>query len=541
MFEENVINRTNKSFINEKVSRRAFLSGTVGLLSYNILPSSLRKPTPHFASEDEVHAPDLEFVSAFEAARAIKKGQISSVELTQHILDRIHRYNPSINAIVTLTKDKALAQARTADEALAKGQVLGQLHGVPITIKDAFKTAGVRTTVGAPSLSKYVPKTDAVAVSRLRKAGAVLLGHTNVSFMLWDWQSYNDLFGTTNNPWDIKRTPGGSTGGGAAALAAGLSYLSLGSDQGGSIRIPAHFCGVYGHKPTLNLIPLEGHVPPLPDIQHIPPYDLNVAGPMARDASDLKLAIEVLGGPEPQKEIAYSWKLPPARKTRLADYRLGYVIDDPLCPPSSEVADVISNAVEALGRAGVRLKEGWPSQINPSVQYDTYRYLLASTFASDLKPDQFERLRERAKKQDGTHEAIRALALTSLHGSFMEASRGRIAARAAWQEYFREYDAFLMPTAFIPAFPHDHSPSFWGRRLSTPEGERRYEDMLFWICFATLSGLPATTAPAGLTRSGLPVGIQILGPYLEDATPIDVAKKIADVIGGFRPPKGFNQ
>lgn len=541
MFEENIKKRTKKGFINEKVSRRAFLSGTMGFMSYTILPSSSKKPTSRFSSEDEAYASGLEFASALDAAQAIKKGRISSLELTQHILDRIDRYNPSINAIVILTKDEALAQARAADEAMAKGQELGPLHGVPITIKDAFEMAGVRTTVGAPSLSEYVPKTDAVAVSRLRKAGAVFLGHTNVSFMLWDWQSYNDLFGTTNNPWDVERTPGGSTGGGAAALAAGLSYLSLGSDQGGSIRVPAHFCGVYGHKPTLNLIPLAGHIPPLPDIRHIPPYDLNVAGPLARDASDLKLAIEILGGPGPQRAIAYSWKLPPARKTRLADYRLGYVINDPLCPPSSEVAEIIISAVEALGKAGIHLKEGWPSQIKPPVHYDTYRYLLASTFASDLKPDQFERLQERAKKQDGMHEAIRALALTSLHGRFTEASRKRMAARAAWQDYFQDWDAFLMPTAFVPAFPHDHNPSFWGRRLTTPEGERRYEDMLFWICFATLSGLPATTAPVGLTRSGLPVGIQILGPYLEDATPIDIAKKMANVVGGFRPPKGLIQ
>jgi len=259
-----------------------------------------------------INPSELCFDSATEAARAIRKRQVSSVELTKHILKRIDQYNPSLNAIVTLIRDEALSKAHTADEALAKGQYLGPLHGVPITIKDAFEMASVRTTAGALRLADYIPKTDAVVVSRLRTAGAVILGHTNVPFMLGDWQSYNKIFGTTNNPWDLKRTPGGSTGGGAAALAAGLSYLSVGSDIGGSIRIPAHFCGLYGHKPTLGLIPEQGHIPPSPEFHPWPPHDLAVSGKICGISERLptfrsieKKSYSTLGSPRTQTIALY--------------------------------------------------------------------------------------------------------------------------------------------------------------------------------------------------------------------------------------------
>jgi len=289
--------------LQQKYSRRSFLSSSAMLLSCTVLPSSLRNAAIANVKGKIIKASDLNFASALEAARAIRKRQVSSVELTQHILKRIDQHNPSLNAIITLVRDKALARARAADKAMAGGQCWGPLHGVPITIKDSFEIAGVRTAAGAPSLADYVPKEDAVAVSRLRAAGAVILGHTNVPTMLSDWQSYNKIFGTTNNPWDLKRTPGGSTGGGAAALAAGLSYLSVGSDIGGSIRVPAHFCGVYGHKPTLNVIPLRGHIPPPPGMRPFPLGDLPVAGPLARSAADLQLALQVLGGPDTEEAV----------------------------------------------------------------------------------------------------------------------------------------------------------------------------------------------------------------------------------------------
>jgi amidase len=491
----------------------------------------------------------LVFVSAFEAARAIRRGEVSSLELTTQILERIEKYNPKLNAVVTILKDEALNRARAADEALAKGELWGPLHGVPCTIKDSFEVANVLTTSGVPALANYIPKKDAIVVKRLKEAGIVIIkrlkeagiviiGHTNVPILASDWQSYNEIFGTSNNPWDHKRTPGGSTGGGAAALAAGLSYLSLGSDIGGSIRIPSHFCGVFGHKPSLNVVPSQGHIPPAPGYQ-VPPADLNVMGPLARSAVDLKLALKIIGGPESDEAIAYSWALPPARGTRLSDYRIGYILDDPLCPVTSDMKDVLLQAIKSLRKTGVDLEEGWPPGVNVSDQFKTYYFLLSSTYAYQLQDDMLEDLRERATDQDENYQTIGARAWTAPHKHFQAASHQRMAARAIWQKFFNTHDVFLLPTTFIPAFPHDHTELFENRILITPEGPRTYQDLAFWISFATLTGLPATTAPIGLTKDGLPVGIQIIGPYLEDATPIDFAGKLTEIIGDFKPPERY--
>jgi amidase len=245
-------------------TRRSFLTGGSVLLASTLLPSSWGQDVTPATTTSKPSQSDFNFVSAVEAARAIRRGEVSSVELTTRVLERIKQCNPQINAIVTLTENEALARARAADEALKRGEWWGSFHGVPCTIKDTFETAGVRTTAGAPFLANHIPTRDAIVVARLCGAGAVILGKTNMPLMAGDWQSYNDIFGTTNNPWDVARTPGGSSGGCAAALAAGLTYLSVGSDLGGSIRVPAHFCGVYGHKPTLNVVPLRGHIPPPP-------------------------------------------------------------------------------------------------------------------------------------------------------------------------------------------------------------------------------------------------------------------------------------
>jgi amidase len=517
-------------------SRREFLSKTAALAAaFPFMEYGKQSDT---ALKRGAPVEDFVFSSAVDVAKAIRRGEISSLELTELMFKRIDSINPHINAVVTLMREEALARAKEADAARAKGTFFGPLHGVPVTIKDAFDVKGVRTTFGNPAFKDHIPTRDSAAVERLRGAGAILLGMTNVPFMLGDWQSYNDIFGQTNNPWDLARTPGGSTGGGAAALAAGIGYIASGSDIGGSIRVPAHFCGVCGHKPTLNLVPSRGHVQLSPGDVAVPDY-LAVCGSLARWAKDLKLALEILGGPDADDTVAYSWRLPPPRRQRLKDYRIGFVLDDKLCPVSSDVRTVLTDAVAALRKARANLTEGWPPGVDPEGEYRNYVFLLDSFFADDMPDEKLAEVRARADKQDGSWEALTALAKAGPHKNFIAARSKQMAARATWQEYFHTHDAFLLPTAFVPAFKHDHRPSWNDRVLETPEGPRPYGDLLFWISFATHTGLPATVVPVGLTKVGLPVGMQIIGPYLEDATPIDLAAKCEEILGGFRAPHAF--
>lgn len=524
-------------FSRESHDRRAFLallgaSGTAALVTHPL--KALAQATDFAPPTGDSNLP---FASALEAASAILKREISSVELTSEILNRIDRFNPDINAIVTLTREAAMKRARQADQALARGEVWGPFHGVPVTIKDTYETRGVRTTAGAPQYVDHVPTEDATVVARVRASGAVILGKTNTPTMAMDVQTYNEVFGQTNNPWDLARTCGGSTGGGAAALAAGLSFLSMGSDIGGSIRTPSNFCGVYGHKPTLNLVSRKGHIPPPLDQRPAPPANLAVTGPLARSAADLRTALQVVGGPDEPESIAYRWTLPPARKTSISQYKIGYVLNDPLCPVLPEVQAVHDRAVDALAQAGATLVEGWPADVDPNDQFLNYFYLLMAATGQEVPPDQLESLRKSGALGDSLLN-IRSKAWSDPHFAFREAERKRIAARDAWQTYFRDYDAFLMPVTFTPAFPHDHSRIEF-RMIDTPQGKRSYLDMFFWISFATMTGLPATSAPVGRTESGLPVGLQIMGPYLEDATPIDIAERLAGLIGGFAAPPGY--
>ncbi|MEX2221655.1 MAG: amidase [Candidatus Rokuibacteriota bacterium] len=509
-------------------TRRSFLAGGLALAGAALLPARAARAA----------GADLDFASALDAARAIRRGQISSVELTTRMLERIQDHNGKINAIVALAPD-AVTRARAADEARARRDWWGPFHGVPCTIKDTFEVAGLTTTAGSPTLRNHVPPRDAAVVARLKAAGMVILGKTNVPMFAADWQSFNAVYGQTNNPWDVTRTPGGSTGGGAAAIAAGLSYLEPGSDLAGSIRIPAHFCGIYGHKPSLDVVPMRGHIPPPPGISAGPPSTLPVAGPLARSAADLRAALEVLGGPDGDEARAWRWSLPPARGGRLADYRIGYVLDDPRAPVSPEVGDALAATVEALRKAGAQLTEGWPPGVKVQEQFDAYYALLCARYTGPVREDQLPTLRQRAANQDGSYLAKYSLAVTGSDAYVHGMEIRRRVARAVWQAYFRTSDAFLLPTALVPAFPHDHAGNPLMRVLTTVLGDRPYPDLCFWISFASLAGLPATTAPVGFTPGGLPVGIQIVGPYLEDATPIDLAGRLADVIGGYRPPPGF--
>jgi amidase len=482
---------------------------------------------------------DAAFATAREITDAIRGKRISSSELLNLTFQRIDRHNPTLNAIVWQDRERAIARAKQADEALAAGNASGTLHGVPVTIKESFAYKGSPNAWGLPALKDAISPRTAVAVERLESAGAIVVGKTNVPVMLGDWQSYNPIYGTTNNPWDLRRTPGGSTGGGAAAISTGLGCLTIGSDLAGSIRIPAHFCGVYGHKPTLGLVSLEGFQPGPWDGSPGYPMDLSVAGPLARSARDLALALSVLGGADANEAKAWTWRMPAPRHTRLEDFRIGCVLDDAASPIASDIRTVYENALSALSKAGAKLDRGWPVGFNAQVQMKTFSYLLFALVTADMNNDARERSR---KRFENNPDDIMAAAAVAPHARWLRETQTRLAFRALWQKYFESHDVFLLPTAFTAAFPHDHSEPMDNRVVDTPEGKRPYaRDMAFWIRCATLAGLPATVAPVGLTSAGLPAGIQIIAPMSEDGTSIEFAALLSDRLGGFTPTPTFRE
>ncbi len=455
---------------------------------------------------------EILFRSAADAAQSVRRKEVSARELTESLLARIDVVDPAVNAVVELRREAALQEASAADEATGRGE-LGPLHGVPMTVKESFNVTGLHTTWGNPAFKDYVAEADATVVHRLRDAGAILVGKTNVHFMLADYgQTANELYGVTNNPWEVARVPGGSSGGGAAALAAGMTFLEYGSDLVGSIRIPASFCGVYGLKPSVSLVPLSGFQPPGPPAGPSEMTYMSAVGPLARSAGDLRTALKATAGPEVPAANAYSWDLLAARHARLEEFRVGVVLDHERAPVSSEVTALLSDAVDALIRAGVRVVEGWPEGVDPVQQAESFGFHVGLFFAFQEPEERFARASE-----------------------FVEQEKRRMSVRAAWSRYFEDIDAFVCPANFTPAFPHDSRP-FEERTIVTPEGERPYDNQTFWISHASLPGLPAVVAPIGNTPGGLPVGAQIIGPLYEDDTPLVFAELLAEVVGGFESP-----
>jgi amidase len=476
------------------------------------------------------------FATAEETAGAIRGGKISTSELLDLTLQRIDRHNAKINAVVWQFRERAAARAHEADEASAKGASWGPLHGVPVTIKESFAYPDSPNSWGLPPFKDGYRSRTAVAVDRLESAGAIVVGKTNVPLGLGDFQTYNPIYGVTNNPWDLARTPGGSTGGGAAALASGIGCLSLGSDLAGSIRIPAHFCGVYGHKPTLQLVSTEGHQPGPWDGSPGLPMDLAVAGPLARGARDLALALNAMGGPNGDEATAWSWRLPPPRHQRLKDFRIGYVTDCEFVTLASDVRSVYEDTVGQLRKAGAQLEAGWPIGIEPREQLETFHYLASAFLSLNSTKEQREAARVRLEKDPND---IFAAGAVEPHSRWLRESQRRLNFRAKWAEYFDRHDVFLTPASFCAAFPHDHSQPMDRRMVETPEGQRPYRDIGFWVAFASLTGLPATVAPIGRTARGLPVGVQIFAPMWNDATSIEFAHLLAEIGGGFVAPRDF--
>ncbi len=439
---------------------------------------------------------DYAAAGAGELAQALADRRVSAMELFEAAVSRIERLDGAINAVVVRDFDRARAAARAADEALARGE-RRPLLGVPMTVKEAFNVAGLPTTWGRESARDWIASTDATVVGRLKSAGAVILGKTNVPPDLADWQSANPVYGRTVNPHDHARSPGGSSGGSAAALAMGMAPLEFGSDIGGSIRVPSAFCGVRGHKPSYGLVPSRGHAPP--GLDGLPPL-LNVVGPMARRTADLERALLVTAGPEPEEGVGYRLELPPPRHDHLAAFRVLILDEHPLAPVDGEIRSAVGALADRLSMAGAqvsRRSERLPDLVDSHAGY-VRMLLTALSYGAPPGPQ-----------------------TPSFH-AWMDMQNHQLGMRRRWAALFETVDVVVAPTLGMPAFPHMQGE--WGERQVTIDGEARpFADQLAWVGMATYGNLPATAVPIGVTAAGLPIGAQIIGPYLEDRTTLAFA------------------
>ena len=481
---------------------------------------------------------DLAFRSATDLVAALRKREISSREALDHFLARAERFNPGINAIVAWDIEAARARAGAADAATARGQSWGPLHGLPMTIKDSIEVVGMPTSCGAPELREHRAVVNAPAVQRLLDAGAVVFGKTNLPIYAGDFQSYNEVYGTTNNPWDVTRIPGGSSGGAAAALTAGLTGFELGSDIGGSIRNPAHFCGVYGLKPSWGVVPSRGHIPGPPGT--LATSDLGVLGPLGRGADDLTLGLDVLAGPDAWDARAWRVALPPPRRTRLAEFRVAVWLDDPICPVDAAVAERLQAAVDVVARSGAKL-DAKVRPVDGAESFSIYLRLLYGVFATGFPPpllQLFDAMLPGLAADDESATANLVRGASQRHRDWNVANERRAQLRARWDAFFRDFDVLLAPVMPTVAFAHDHS-DLATRSVAVNGQALPYMHQLFWAALATVAYLPAVAAPVGLAKGGLPVGIQIVAPYLEERTAIAFAAALASEIGGFVAPPGF--
>jgi amidase len=482
------------------------------------------------------------FKSGTELSAALKAKKISAVELAQDAIGRIERHDGEINAVCVRDFSRALEAARAADAALARGEAK-PLLGLPLTVKESYNVAGLPTTWGFPAQKDFKPAEDALAIARVKEAGGVILGKTNVPVGLGDWQSYNEIYGTTNNPYDLGRTPGGSSGGSSAALAAGYGPLSLGSDIGGSLRVPAFHCGVYAHKPTFALVPSRGHTPP-----PFPPLaldrDMAVIGPMARSAADLSLLLDVIAGPDRlEAGVAYKLALPPARHSDLRSFRVLLIDSDPVLPTGKSVREGIEKLAGNLAKADVTVARESPLLPDFAATSRLYMRMLMSFLAVSFAPENYASAQAAAAQlapDDNSLGAERLRGIVLSHRDWVMADGARAHLRAQWRELFKSFDAVICPVMPTPAYPHDHSAEQETRRINIDGKDYVYPDQLAWPGIATLPGLPATAIPVGLSPEGLPIGVQIVGPWLEDRTSLKLAELIEREFGGFLPPPMFD-
>jgi len=460
--------------------------------------------------------------SLIDIISALVAREVSARELLDHHLERIGRLDGPINSVIAIETDRARSEAGAIDDARAAGRSVGPLAGVPVTIKDAIATAGIRSTGGAVELRDHVPEVDATVVANIRDAGAVVFAKTNVPRWSGDYQTYNDMFGTTNNPWDVERTPGGSSGGPAAAVAMGFTGFEIGTDIGGSIRVPSSFCGVYGHKPSFGIIPTYGYLDNPTSHRNV--ADINVFGPIARSVDDLELLLGLLAGPNPDEAVAWRLDLPPARARELGDFRIVAWLDDEFSPVDPAVCGVMEAAIVALERAGARIDHDRRPDVDTTVSAREGSILISS--ATEISDG------------DGENSAASGGGRGLDHRAWDVLHRRRGEMRQRWAEFFTDIDVLLCPVTVVPPFRHVHSAdgSNWAHATLADHGDRHYSDLIGWSALIGSAYLPVTVPPIGRTVDGLPVGIQVVAPYLHDRTSLAFTRCMADVLGGYEPP-----
>ena len=481
---------------------------------------------------------ELAFLDATTLAQKVANKDISALELLEHYLARVEKYNPEINSIICEQFDKAKARAGEADAALAKGTSWGPLHGVPMTVKESYNIAGLPTTFGVPAMKDNIASEDAVACQRLQDSGAIIFGKTNVPIHLADFQSYNDVYGTTNNPHDHSRTPGGSSGGSAAAMAAGLSALEMGSDIGGSIRNPAHYCGVFGHKPTWGVLPMRGHSL----LNTKSPSDISVIGPLARSAEDLALVMDIVGGADDLHMPGWDLNLPAPAGKKIADYRVAVWLDDASAPVDEPVKERVLKVAELAASMGATVDYKARPEFAAGYSHATYGDLLQSALSARQAQEEFEKNLQRRSSlaDDDTSDLARVTRSSTLfYREWHVQNEQRTQLRWIWHEFFKHYDVLLTPTCVTSAFPHDQNPKTSERIVTVNNETRPYFEQVFWAGLTGVSYLPSTIVPTGPDAQGLPIGVQIVGAEMRDKTTIEFARLVHEEIGGFVPAPNY--
>lgn len=480
---------------------------------------------------------EIAFASATKLAAMIRQKKIGALELLELYLKRIEAFNPGLNAIVALDVERARKDAALMDRRLARGDIAGPLHGVPMTVKESFDVEGLPTTWGDPANKDNIAKEDALAVARLRAAGAVVFGKTNVPLLLADWQSYNAVYGQTNNPWDHTRSPGGSSGGSAAALAAGLTGLELGSDIGASIRNPAHYCGVYGHKPSWGVCSPRGH-----GLGTLGETDMSVIGPLARGGADLMTALDVIAGPDEIDAVGWKVALPKPRLPGIKGLKVAIMANCPVAPVDEEYAKKIEALARTFKKEGAKVDLAARPEVDWAELWRTYILLLRAATSMRLTDEQAAFWAEEARKHGEASDdyvALMARGNTLPHRLWLRLNETRLKIRRAFAAFFREWDVLLCPVAATPAVPHDQEGQRHERTILVNGQPQPVTTQLFWAGIATLAYLPATVAPIGAMKGGLPIGVQIVaGPY-QDRQAIHLATLMEKAVRGFRAPPAY--